>query len=129
MSPDAERWLDFARADLAAARLLAAEPTVPGRLACFHAHQASEKAIKSVLVQTSTPFRRTHDLLVIAQLAPQDLDLASVTARLLTLIPWAVDGRYPGDLPDATAAETAQCVSAAESIVSIVEQWAGHLPR
>lgn len=68
VSPDPAEWLAFAEADLNAAKLLLADATVPIRIACFHAQQAAEKAIKTVLVIEKTVFRRTHDLLVLAAL-------------------------------------------------------------
>ena len=55
---DAERWLRFAREDLDPARSFAErEDSVP-RIVCFNAQQASEKAIKSVLVHKGVDFPR-----------------------------------------------------------------------
>ena len=62
MSADHHEWLAYAGADLRAAMLLAGNPDVPGRIACFHAHQAVEKALKAALVASTTPFRKTHDV-------------------------------------------------------------------
>ena len=64
LSPDVEQWLTFAKADLRAARLLLSDVEVPARIACFHAQQAAEKAIKAVLISEQTSFRKTHDVLV-----------------------------------------------------------------
>lgn len=123
MSANADEWLKFAGADLRAARLLLADTAVPGRIACFHAHQAAEKALKAALVEESTPFRRTHDLIVLVGLVAQSLAAALVAVDVLLLQPWAVDGRYPGDLPDATDAEASEVVATAEAIVAAVDHW------
>jgi HEPN domain-containing protein len=49
-SPDdlteAERWMREAEEELAVAVRIASEPDLPGRVACFHAHLAAEKATK-----------------------------------------------------------------------------------
>jgi HEPN domain-containing protein len=115
--------LAFADADLRAAQVLLRDSDVPNRIACFLAQQASEKALKAVLVDQSVPFRKTHDLLVLAGLAPIPLQTVLETVDLLLLQPWAVDGRYPGDLPDASAAEVVAVVDAASEILVAVERW------
>jgi HEPN domain-containing protein len=115
--------LAFADADLRAARVLLNDPDVPHRIACFLAQQASEKALKSVLVEESVPFRKTHDLVVLAGLVPAPLATDLESVDLLLLQPWAIDGRYPGDLPDASAAEVVAVVNAASKILMAVERW------
>jgi HEPN domain-containing protein len=122
VSADARDWLVFAGADLRAARLLVADGDVPSRIACFHAQQAAEKALKAALVAESTPFRKTHDIVVLAGLVPAVLAAELATLDLLVLQPWAVEGRYPGDLPDATDAEADEVVATAVAIVETVGQ-------
>ncbi len=123
MSVDARRWLAFADADLRAARVLLRDSDVPDRIACFLAQQAVEKALKSVLVEQSVPFRKTHDLVVLSGLVPAPLATDLETVDLLLLQPWAIDGRYPGDLSDASAAEAVAVVEAASEIIVAVERW------
>ena len=123
MSADRYQWLAYARGDLHAADLLAADASVPGRIACFHAHQAAEKALKAALVASSTPFRKTHDIVVLAGLAPVGLVVALADIDIIMLQSWAVDGRYPGDLPDATENETKAVVRVATEVVAAVATW------
>ncbi len=40
------------------------------------------------------------------------------------LQPWAVDGRYPGDLPDPSADEAAEALAVASAIVRIARSTA-----
>ncbi len=61
----------FAEADLRAAQLLSLDSGVPGRISCFHAQQAAEKALKALLVANDIPFRKTHDLVVLVGLLPR----------------------------------------------------------
>ncbi len=123
MSADAREWLSFASADLRAAQLLLTDAAVPSRIACFHAHQAAEKAIKAVLIAESTPFRKTHDIVILVGLAPAQLATNLAAVDILVVQPWAVEGRYPGDLPDATPTEAAEVVTTAATILAVVGDW------
>jgi len=66
MTPDQLRheetraWLDRARSDLQAARLLIAGDADAEAL--FHCQQAAEKALKGFLTFHGRAFRKTHDL-------------------------------------------------------------------
>jgi HEPN domain-containing protein len=128
VSADAREWLSFASADLRAARLLLTDAAVPSRIACFHAHQAAEKAVKAVLIAESTPFRKTHDIVVLVGLAPAQLATNLAAVDILVVQPWAVDGRYPGDLPDATPTEAAEVVATAATILAVVADWLNTAP-
>jgi HEPN domain-containing protein len=119
MPTDASNWLQFAHDDLAAARTLLSDPDIPSRIACFHAQQAAEKALKALLVASSIPFKKTHDLVVLAGLQDAEVGAELASIDLLLLHPWAVEGRYPGDLPDATDAEAAEVVSTASTLFDI----------
>ena len=117
--PDVSRWILFAEADMRAAQLLSLDSDIPGRIACFHAQQAAEKALKALLVANDISFRKTHDLVVLVGLLPsgprEEIDLLDTDV----LQPWAVDGRYPGDLPEASADEAAEALAVATAIVKI----------
>lgn len=65
MTPQREealRLLRLARHDHAAFDALIAAAGVPAAVALFHAQQATEKALKSVMCLWGVAFRRTHDL-------------------------------------------------------------------
>ncbi len=113
-SSEAHRWLRYAEEDLAAAHLMLASLQVFPKQACYHAQQAAEKALKSVLVAHGIPFPRTHDLLALARLLP--LDDASLIAGLDLgdLSTWVVTARYPMDPEEATTPEAHGAVAMAE---------------
>jgi HEPN domain-containing protein len=121
MPADAHSWLKFAAADLAAARLLRTNDEVPSRIACFHAQQAAEKALKAVLISCDTAFRKTHDVVVLVAQLPAEVASELDEVDLLVLQPWAVDGRYPGDLPDATPEEAGEAISVAEHLYRVAD--------
>ena len=108
--------------------MLLTDAAVPSRIACFHAHQAAEKAVKAVLIAESTPFRKTHDIVVLVGLAPAQLATNLAPVDILVVQPWAVDGRYPGDLPDATPTEAAEVVATAATILAVVADWLSTAP-
>ena len=123
MSRDAHAWLKFASADLRAAQLLLSDSDVPSRIACLHTQQAAEKALKAALIAESTPFRKTHDIVVLMGLIPPEMSAELADVDVLVPQPWAVDGRYPGDLPDSSDAEASEVVDSAAAIVGVVDRW------
>ena len=105
------------------ADVLSADAEVPRRIVCFHARQAAEKALKAALVAGEIPFRKTHDVVVLAGLTPAELAQSLDELDVAVLQPWSVDGRYPGDLPDATTEQTSIVVAAAAAVLTCVVNW------
>jgi HEPN domain-containing protein len=99
----------------------AADEDLVPRGACIWAHQAAEKAIKALLVARDVDPPKLHDLdRLVAQLPEADaivfdsLDLPELTR-------WAIEGRYPADLDEATSADAASSIALARSVMSAVE--------
>lgn len=92
---EAERYLRMARRDEAAFLALLEIPSVDFSVACFHAQQASEKALKAVMCLLGVEFRRTHDLEALAgQLSDAGCAPSIATDDLRRLTPYAVEFRY-----------------------------------
>jgi HEPN domain-containing protein len=68
-------WLRHARSDLEVARTPRNSKILLEDL-CFHAQQATKKALKPVLVFKSVPFLRTHNIRTLMDLLPEELNLA-----------------------------------------------------
>jgi HEPN domain-containing protein len=114
---EAIRWLTTAEEDLhGAAAVLERDDVVP-RLACFLAQQAAEKALKARLIANGIAFPRIHDLLALRALLPSDMPAGLDDADLAELSAWAVEARYPGDLPEATSADARTAVADARVII------------
>ena len=65
--------------------------------AAFHAQQCAEKYLKAMLEEAGLVFSRTHDLLLLHNLAlPVSPGLAAIQTYLGFLNPFAVAYRYPG---------------------------------
>lgn len=123
---EAHRWLSYARDDLQAAEVLLESREAAGRIACFHAQQAAEKALKSLLVLRSTPYEKTHDLVALHRLLPPGAEVGVDDAALAELSEWAVEPLYPGDAPTATREDARRAVVQARSIVDAVESKLAH---
>lgn len=94
-SEEAARLLRAARADLRAAKVLAADADQANEVIGFHAQQAVEKAIKSVLVASGVEIPYTHDLGFLLDLATEHaLRTPESVAQADWLTPWAVAARY-----------------------------------
>ena len=113
---DTTRWLRYAEEDLVTAEILLRQPDVPPRQACWHAQQSAEKALKAVLIFLDIDFPRTHDLNILRNLVPERWQLNVAHPGLASLTEWAVDARYPGEMPEATNADASEAVEQARTI-------------
>ena len=92
---EAERYLRLARRDEAAFRALLNSVTVDFAVACFHAQQAVEKALKAVMFLHGLEFRRTHDLEELSgSLTDAGINNPLEAEELRRLTPYAVEFRY-----------------------------------
>ena len=122
MSGSPADWLDFARGDLAVARVLLLSD-VPPRAPAWHAQQAAEKALKAVLVARGEAVPRTHDLLDLAARAGSHVSGLPSTRDLADLTFHAVQPRYPDDLAEVDEADALRAASTAERVLDSVERF------
>ncbi len=114
---DAMTWLRYAEEDLRAAELVATRPGFAPRVACYHAQQAAEKALKVVLVGEEQDVILTHDLRVLRDLSQPGSRTAAIGVDLDRLSTWQVKGRYPGDWGEATRGDAREAIDAARAVV------------
>lgn len=112
---ETRRWLRFAREDLEIAELILEQGSVP-RAACFNAQQAAEKALKALLIARDTEFPKTHELFGLSRLLPENFDPGIPNRELVNLSKWAVEPRYPGDLPEASVHDAEAAVEHAREV-------------
>jgi HEPN domain-containing protein len=117
---EAQRWLREAREELAAAQAMTTHDEVPGRIPCFLAHLAAEKAIKALLIARGVVLVRTHDLRELVAMAPPDSVGSLDEDDLSSLNLWSIKGRYPEDHPDVSPAMAATVLEAAKRVVGLV---------
>ncbi len=91
----ARTLLELARNDLAAFRILAADPDLADGVVGLHAQQAIEKAIKAVMVGSGLRLERRHDLdYLVGILDDNHVAVPEELRELSWLTPWAMDLRY-----------------------------------
>ena len=111
MPPELElvrAWLSKGHSDLLLGeRAVTGEPALTD-LACFHAQQAMEKALKGLMVFRGIEPPRTHLLATLFQsCGPIDDRLSALEEQLVGLSVFAVTARYP-DLEEQPSRERAR---------------------
>lgn len=118
--PSPEEWLIHARSDLKLAKIGLNKDILPEQI-CFHAQQAVEKALKSVLLFYNVDFPFTHDIEELLDVF--EANKISVPAHLLDvgiLTPYAVETRYPGFWGEISESEVSEAISLAKKVI----KWA-----
>jgi HEPN domain-containing protein len=102
MTRKTAEWLEIARHDLKAAEVLLdrQDEDILG-IVGFLSQQAVEKVLKGFLCSRGLEPPRTHDVSrLIDQCSSLDPSFSSYADEIEPLNPFAVDVRYPSDLPD-----------------------------
>ena len=112
----ARQWLAKAESDLVASRRLL-DGGGPYDAVCFHAQQASEKALKAWLASADAPIPRTHNLedlqALCLVLPPTEIASGLEKLDLSDLTPFAVEARYDIEFwPERAEAEAAVAIAA-----------------
>jgi HEPN domain-containing protein len=102
-------------------------PGITGRIVCFLAHLAVEKALKAVLIDTGVPFQKTHNLVHLHEMCVGAGRLVELETQPLGLLnPWGIDGRYAEDDPrDADRSFAKAMASFAEKVAALVRAELG----
>ena len=117
---EAKRWLRYAREDLQAAESMIGSDNAYPRHACWLAQQAAEKVLKSALILAQIDFPFSHDLDRLRDLLPDVWRVKKECPDLAELTEWAVQARYPGDMPEAVEADAQTATEQAEKVVEAV---------
>ena len=121
VAKETRRWLRYAAEDLQTARSLSESGAAPPRHAAWLAQQAAEKAVKAVLISLQIPFPFVHDLDRLVALVPAGWSVRETDADLARLSDFAVEARYPDDLPDVSRVDSTASVEDAARIVEAAE--------
>ncbi len=78
--------------------------------------------MKALLAHYAKPVPRIHDLAELASTLPASTQGRFDRRELETLTPWAITGRYVGDLADADATTARSLVEIAARVVRVAEE-------
>jgi HEPN domain-containing protein len=117
-------WLRHARSDLALSRMRKTKTLIYEHL-CFHAQQAVEKSLKSVLVHCGVRVPRSHDLAFLVGMLPCTIRIPPALVDMPILTKYAVQQRYPGENPPVTLKHRRHAVQLAEDAVAWATQIVG----
>ena len=109
-----ERWLAKAEHDIKTAELVLQTDTPISDVACLHAQQCAEKALKSFLVYADIHVEKTHSLPRLVELCSQaDSDFTTLEDAAINLTDYAVTSRYPDTGDDnISAGEASEAINA-----------------
>lgn len=119
---EAERWLGYARSDFAAAKTLLASVDHYPRQVCFLAQQAAEKTLKAALIAQEVEFPFTHDLDRLRNLLPEKWSVKKAFPDLAEMTIWAVEARYPADMPEVLESDAKRALKIANEIIQLTEE-------
>ena len=117
-----EHWLKRAKSNLARAKQNRTDEILYEDL-CFDAQQATEKALKALLLHKKISFRFVHDIgELLATLEKHQIVVPLSIKAAAILTTYAVETRYPGPFEQVTLEELNEAVLIAEQVVQWVEQ-------
>jgi HEPN domain-containing protein len=121
---DPREWLNRAKSNLLLAR--AQRTGIYLEDLCFNAHQATEKAIKALLIQRAVAFPYVHDIAQLLTLVEQaGVEIPPAVKQGERLTRFAVFTRYPGVAAPIRPEELTDAIRTAEEVIRWVE---GFLP-
>ena len=116
-------WLQKAKEDL-----LWTANSLEGKIfygACFTAHRATEKALKSFLLFHKKPLRKIHDLRALLENCIKiDKDFETLRASIITITPYYIETRYPiyEELASFNEKEAGEAYDVAQQTIEFVER-------
>ncbi len=118
------QWIEKAEHDLKNAKhTLTLKENCPFDTVCFHAQQCAEKYLKALLVSRSVEFPKTHDLRVLIQRIPKDINLRLAMSEVLPLNRYTIEARYPGDWEPITRREAKEALAIARKVRQAVRTY------
>lgn len=108
-----QEWVFKSDEDWRCAKVLLADASPLVTPAMFHLQQCAEKLLKALLVQKGISFERRHDLSYLQKLCDEP-SIVPHSRVLFELNPFAVEFRYPGDLPQFSILEAEKLMGRVE---------------
>lgn len=114
-------WLKRAKSNLALAKQAKSDEIYFEDL-CFEIQQATEKALKAILISKNIHFRFVHDIAELLTLLEKNgIDLNDKIRSAAKLTDYSVEARYPGPYEPVTHEEYIDAIQIAEEVVTWAE--------
>ncbi len=114
-----QAWFAKGDNDLKTAEIVIREENPPTDTICFHCQQTAEKHLKGFLVQHSVSFPKTHDLHYLLSLCLRvSEEFKEIEDELGALSSYAIETRYPADIPILYPLTEAKSAIAAAKVVA-----------
>ncbi|HUW33563.1 MAG TPA: HEPN domain-containing protein [Planctomycetota bacterium] len=88
----------------------------PADMVCFHAQQCVETYLKALLSLRAIEFPKTHNIMVLLQLAPSGVAVSITMDERRRFNSYAVTTRYPGSYKPITLTEAREAVKTARRV-------------
>ena len=116
-----EEWIKKAGHDLGMAAMAMEGRREYTDAICFHCQQAVEKYLKAYLVHLKVPFKRSHNLAYLLDLAGKKEDVPdSLYEMAEQLDDYSVEVRYPDPGPEPTMDEARRAFETAKAMESLI---------
>jgi HEPN domain-containing protein len=121
-----KQWIQKAEEDFRTADyLLTLKEDCPLNPVCFHSRQCAEKYIKALLIYCSIQFPKSHDVVELLNLVPENYRPDLPIYDLAIINRYAVDTRYPGEWEIVTRQEAEESVRIAGEVRQKIRQVLG----
>ncbi len=114
-------WLRYAETDLALMQAVL-DAGGPSGEVCFHAQQATEKALKALVESQQIKVPYTHSLIALYEMVPTMRRPVVNMERLDRLTELESQSRYPGDWAAPTTEEALWAAEIANTVVRAVQE-------
>jgi HEPN domain-containing protein len=121
-----KQWIQKAEEDFRTADyLLTLKEDCPLNPVCFHSQQCAEKYIKALLIYCSIQFPKSHDVVELLNLVPENYRPDLPIYDLAIINRYAVDTRYPGEWEIVTRQEAEESLRIAGEVRQKIRQLLG----
>jgi len=124
LKPETSAWMKKAEEDLNLASFVLKSDEQFINSACFHAQQASEKYLKSILQEKGADILKTHDMMLLTDAAGKFVpEITAIKQKLAALTVYAVAARYPFE--DAQKEDALEAIETASICRMIIRKFLG----
>jgi HEPN domain-containing protein len=117
------KWINYAKAGLAAAIELFSENQILYKIVCYHCQQSAEKIMKAYMLALDVEITKTHNLEKLNSIIQNyDSTIYHSTIFLNELSRYASTTRYPDDFEDIDKQEAEEAIMKSKDVLTFFEE-------